>query len=81
MVLAIEFLHDMGVVLDLKPENVLLHTDGHICITDFGLAKEVGDNSQVRTLCGTSGYMAPEMLLGITTRKLSTGGRWDFLFC
>ena len=64
MVLAIEFLHDMGVVhRDLKPENVLLHTDGHICITDFGLAKEVGDNSQVRTLCGTSEYMAPEMLL------------------
>ena len=64
MVLAIEFLHDMGVVhRDLKPENVLLHSDGHICITDFGLAKEVGDNTQVRTLCGTSEYMAPEMLL------------------
>lgn len=64
MVLAIEFLHNMGVVhRDLKPENVLLHSDGHICITDFGLAKEVGDNAQVRTLCGTSEYMAPEMLL------------------
>jgi serine/threonine protein kinase len=64
MVLAIEFLHNMGVVhRDLKPENVLLRPNGHICITDFGLAKEVGDNSQVRTLCGTSEYMAPEMLL------------------
>lgn len=65
MILAIEFLHSMGVVhRDLKPENVLLRPDGHICLTDFGLAKEVGDdNSQVRTLCGTSEYMAPEMLL------------------
>lgn len=64
MILAIEFLHTMGVVhRDLKPENVLLRQDGHVCLTDFGLAKEVGDNSQVRTLCGTSEYMAPEMLL------------------
>jgi len=64
MVLAIEFLHSIGVVhRDLKPENVLLRPNGHICITDFGLAKEVGDNTQVRTLCGTSEYMAPEMLL------------------
>jgi p70 ribosomal S6 kinase len=64
IVVAIEFLHSMGVVhRDLKPENVLLRPDGHVCITDFGLAKEVGDNTQVRTLCGTSEYMAPEMLL------------------
>ena len=64
MILAVEFLHSMGVVhRDLKPENVLLRADGHVCLTDFGLAKEVGDNSQVRTLCGTSEYMAPEMLL------------------
>jgi len=64
MVVAIEFLHSMGVVhRDLKPENVLLRPDGHVCLTDFGLAKEVGDNTQVRTLCGTSEYMAPEMLL------------------
>lgn len=64
MVLAVEFLHSMGVVhRDLKPENVLLHRSGHVCLTDFGLAKEVGDSSKVRTLCGTSEYMAPEMLL------------------
>jgi serine/threonine protein kinase len=28
---------------DLKPENVLLGADGHIRLTDFGLAKEMAD--------------------------------------
>lgn len=30
---------------DLKPENVLLGADGHIRLTDFGLAKEIVDVS------------------------------------
>jgi p70 ribosomal S6 kinase len=63
MILAIDFLHHQGIIhRDLKPENVLLRGDGHICITDFGLAKEIGDGQAARTLCGTSEYMAPEML-------------------
>ncbi|KAJ1442339.1 kinase-like domain-containing protein [Ochromonadaceae sp. CCMP2298] len=63
LVLAVDFLHQNGVIhRDLKPENVLLRTDGHLSITDFGLAKEIGDGTTARTLCGTSEYMAPEML-------------------
>jgi p70 ribosomal S6 kinase len=62
-VLAIEHLHTCNVLhRDLKPENVLLATDGHICLTDFGLAKETDHRDSERTLCGTSEYMAPEML-------------------
>ena len=61
--LALEFLHDMGIIhRDLKPENILLRANGHIALTDFGLAKEANNHEQVRTFCGTSEYMAPEML-------------------
>lgn len=58
IILALEFLHELGIIhRDLKPENLLLRQDGHICLTDFGLAKEIGEDRQARTLCGTSEYM------------------------
>lgn len=46
MILAIEFLHSLGVIhRDLKPENVLLRSNGHICLTDFGLGNTYTDYS------------------------------------
>lgn len=46
---------------DLKPENVLIDSDGHKRIADFGLAKQ-NDASTQTTFCGTSDYMTPEIL-------------------
>jgi p70 ribosomal S6 kinase len=71
IILGVDHLHSLGVLhRDLKPENILLGNDGHICLTDFGLAKDFGpdwnadqeDGERARTVCGTLEYMAPEMV-------------------
>ncbi|XP_073525387.1 microtubule-associated serine/threonine-protein kinase 4-like [Phyllobates terribilis] len=79
-VLAVEYLHSYGVVhRDLKPDNLLITSAGHIKVTDFGLSK-VGlmipkSNTHKESMeditrefmdtgdCGTPNYKAPEIIL------------------
>lgn len=42
---------------DLKPENLLLDDEGHVRISDLGLAMEIPDGEAVRGRVGTVGYM------------------------
>lgn len=65
IVLIFQFLHKNKIVYrDLKPENLLIGSDGYLKLTDFGFAKRLDKNPpRTWTLCGTPEYIAPEILL------------------
>ncbi|KAF9914458.1 hypothetical protein BX616_008264 [Lobosporangium transversale] len=61
----VKYLHDRGVVhRDLKPENILVMDKEAMIvkISDFGLAKMIGERVFFNTVCGTPSYVAPEVI-------------------
>lgn len=64
--LAVDFLHSRNIIYrDMKAENVLIDSEGHIRLTDFGLSKytePVDGALRAYTLCGTPEYLAPEVI-------------------
>ncbi|MCJ8740764.1 hypothetical protein PDJAM_G00062910 [Pangasius djambal] len=59
----VEFLHSHNIVhRDLKPENILLDDGMTIKLTDFGFSLQIEPGQRLNEVCGTPGYLAPEII-------------------
>src|SRR4051794_22329525 len=66
--------HAVGVVhRDIKPGNLIVMPDGTVKVTDFGIARAVGDTAMpaAGNVSGTPQYMSPEQATGSTATPLS----------
>jgi TolB-like protein/tRNA A-37 threonylcarbamoyl transferase component Bud32/Tfp pilus assembly protein PilF len=75
---ALDAAHVRGVIHgDIKPENIVQQSSGRVKLFDFGIARQIGEETATRTrsakgfedapkssTAGTVGYMAPEILRG-----------------
>lgn len=71
---AVDHAHKRGVLhRDLKPSNILFNANGHLCVADFGIAKDMYEESELHNnqavfltragdLLGSLAYAAPEQL-------------------
>ncbi|WP_156035397.1 serine/threonine-protein kinase [Microbulbifer sp. HZ11] len=60
---ALDQAHQNNVVhLDLKPENILINPEGEAFITDFGVARALGEKADAPS--GTPDYASPEQIQG-----------------
>lgn len=85
---ALGFAHSQGIYhCDVKPANILLHEDGRVLLSDFGMARFAAEGISG----GTVAYMAPEQLtdspvdartdvyaLGMTLFEMLTGGELPY---
>jgi len=64
LISAVQYLQNKKVMhRDIKPSNILLSEDYVLKLSDFGLAKQYQDSSELAsTICGSPLYMAPELL-------------------
>lgn len=72
IVSAVCFIHSLNIShRDLKLENILLDKKDNCKLADFGFSRDCFKNSNLKTICGTTVYMAPELLL-VSQGKLAS---------
>ena len=85
--LGLEAAHNQGIVhRDVKPQNIIISTDGKVKLSDFGIAKATNSNTITANVMGSVHYSSPEQVrggvsdaksdiysLGITMYEMVTG--------
>ncbi len=68
------YAHEHGIVhRDVKPSNIMIQNDGHVKITDFGIARmaSAAVRTQTGMVLGSPKYMSPEQVMGKLTDQRS----------
>src|SRR5437879_7536981 len=67
---ALDYAHNYAHIIhrDLKPANLMVNQRGELKVSDFGIARSLGDSMSVITMqqgrSGTLSYMSPQQLAG-----------------
>ncbi|MDO5391712.1 MAG: Stk1 family PASTA domain-containing Ser/Thr kinase [Eubacteriales bacterium] len=85
--MGLEAAHSHGIIhRDVKPQNIIISTDGKVKVTDFGIARAASSNTISSNVMGSVHYSSPEQVrggysdeksdiysLGITLYEMITG--------
>ena len=72
--MGLAYAHEHGIIhRDIKPSNIMVVRDGHVKITDFGIARmaSAAVRTQTGMVLGSPKYMSPEQVMGKLTDQRS----------